>query len=740
MLSEAVHHAAPGDRIVVSAGTFQEQNAIVIDKPIEIIAANCFKGDMSAFGENSNATVDMDMSRYSGDADTDDEGDYGMPNVGADLSDDRPRAGGNALVVGESKIQIQGQKSRLITVDIPSSNSNGLESCVTIRGLNLISGSDEQSVVAVARGTLRLEKCEVTGGQDCISVHGAFSFCNIFNSTLHGAAHATLSFAASARGMVRNCVMTNSPTGVVVSTSGDPTITDCTVRECGTGVLVRDEGNGIFSQCIIEKNSKPGIIVSGRSNPVLRRCRISDGESNGIFVRDEGRGVFVDCEVSRNGLPAVATCNESYPVLCHCTIHEGQNAGVLIYDNGSGIISKCIIRDNHMPGIEVRAGGHPVVAGCEIFNHESNGIYVHNRGRGVFHGCRIYENVLPGVAIRTAGHPIIHGCSIVTGKDSALMVCDKGKGIILESALKGYSARPLEIRDGCSPIIQFCELHDGKHRHVMEWLQQIPKVIKPVDIEALGWSADQLAAEDKEAMESSALCRALGDGDGRIVIIGEDKRVESTPDVCPVTTTTTTTPQTTANVGDASAAIALMNNATRGRDTLEVSNVVEDELGKAKGIWDNCANKNDQPANDDSNPLGVSNERKKEDQDPAPKKEDQPTQSTKKDAGKKGAAKKGAKKSGSGSSSSEEQTSSITLSGNISDSEQDDEIEEESTESTDSSSDDESSDDVSPDATRELPRAKHPHHHKDSRKRSNDKGKPRKSPPDMKKSKPKPRP
>jgi len=157
-----------------------------------------------------------------------------------------------------------------------------------------------------------------------------------------------------------------------------------------------------------------------------------------------------------------------------------------------------------MPGIEVRAGGHPVVAGCEIFNHESNGVYVHNRGRGIFHGCRIYENVLPGVAIRTAGHPIIHGCSIVTGKDSALMVCDKGKGIILESALKGYSARPLEIRDGCNPLIHGCELHDGKHKHVAEWLKQVPKVADSEVIRANGWTESQLAEEDALVLRTSA--------------------------------------------------------------------------------------------------------------------------------------------------------------------------------------------------------------------------------------------
>jgi len=687
MLSDAVHHASPGDRIVVSAGTFQEQNVIIIDKPLEIIAANCFKGDMSALDINSGDVADPDSGKYSGESEMEEDGDYGLSGVGADA--DERRGGGNALVIGESKIQIQGQKSRLITVDISSSSTNGLEGCVTIRGLNLISGSDEQAVVAVVRGTLRLEKCEVTGGQDCISVHGAFAFCNIFNSTLHGAAHATLSFAASARGMVRGCVMTNSPTGVVVSTSGDPTITDCSVRECGTGVLVRDEGNGIFSQCIIEKNSKPGIIVSGRSNPVLRRCRISDGESNGIFVRDEGRGVFVDCEVSRNGLPAVATCNESYPVLCHCTIHEGQNAGVLIYDNGSGIISKCIIRDNHMPGIEVRAGGHPVVAGCEIFNHESNGVYVHNRGHGVFHGCRIYENVLPGVAIRTAGHPIIHGCSIVTGKDSALMVCDKGKGIILESALKGYSARPLEIRDGCNPIIQFCELHDGKHRHVMEWLQQIPKVIKPVDIEALGWSEAQLAAEDRELMVTSPLCREI-DETGPIVIIGEDKPT-STPKPAEVVSPAS-------NVKEASADVHLAPEPNR--------------VEMKKNQYEDATRANSNPP----------------DQKPAKEKEEQPSKSKKKTkqvTSHKKTAKKGDDRKTS-SSSSDDETSSITISGGMSDSDDDDD-DVDDTESTESSS--VSDDDVisSGSADENPGKKKKAESRKDSaHKRTNDKGKSKK--------------
>jgi len=255
----------------------------------------------------------------------------------------------------------------------------------------------------------------------------------------------------------------------------------------------------------------------------------------------------------------------------------------------------------------------------------------------------------------------------------------------------------------------------------MEWLQQIPKVIKPVDIEALGWSAEQLAAEDKEAMDSSALCRALGDGDGPIVIIGEDKPQA----VC------TTTTQTTTNVGDAAAAIALMNNAARD-ENVEAKPIYDtnEELAKANGIWDNTRKE----TNDQNNTPGVSNEHRKENQEQPEKKEDQPSPSKKKDAGKKG-GKKGGKKSSS--SSSDEETSSITLSGNISDSEQDDD--EESSDSTDSSSDDDDS--AGGDgAAKELPPAKHPHHHKDSHKRSTDKGKPKKSATDGKKSKPKSRP
>jgi len=348
----------------------------------------------------------------------------------------------------------------------------------------------------------------------------------------------------------------------------------------------------------------------------------------------------------------------------------------------------------------------------------------------VFHGCRIYENVLPGVAIRTAGHPIIHGCSIVTGKDSALMVCDKGKGIILESALKGYSARPLEIRDGCSPIIQFCELHDGKHRHVMEWLQQIPKSIKPSDIEALGWSDEQLAAEDMEAMESSPLCRELGNGDGKIVIIGEDTPIDKagvdiTPDnekklemeIAPapnVVTTTTTVPNAMEN------------------DNEDVRSVISDD-GKIA--------KNDAPAAKNTNEK--IEEKKKEE---SHEKEEQPSKPKEKseNANKKGDKKKGGKgkvEKKSDSGSSDEQTSSITLSGKSTTDGDDEPVEDPSESSEESSTvsngdvlSSSSSGDSAPKNNTPPPKKGHKKGH--SHKRSAEKGgKSKKPTPDGKKSK-----
>ena len=472
-VSDAVANSHAGDRIVVAPGTYLEQNTIVIRHPLDIGALHLCSEDKISQNRDNDSFVEGMINRRN------------MTRSKSDMP------------------KILGQRSRLIFVDM---SGQPAFSCgkAFVRGLQLASGTNDQPVVRVQHGCLLLDSCEITGGQDCISVDGPRSYCDVFDCILRGSAYTAVTYSNSARGLLRNTMMTNNPTGVIISNFADPSFCECTITECGTGVLCRDEGNGMFTQCVIERNRKPGVIVSGKSNPMMRSCRICKGDSNGVFVRDEGRGSFIDCDISGNGLPAVATCNESYPILCHCTITEGRNAGILIYDNGSGIISKCIIHDNQMPGIEVRAGGHPVVASCEIFKHKSNGVYVHKRGRGVFHGCRIYENDLPGIAIRTGGNPLVHGCSVVTGKDSALMVCDKGKGIVLESVLKGYSTRPLEVRDDCNLFMEFCELHDGKHRHILDWLEQAPKKVSDEQIRILGWTDEQLAEEDRVVEETSA--------------------------------------------------------------------------------------------------------------------------------------------------------------------------------------------------------------------------------------------
>jgi len=252
----------------------------------------------------------------------------------------------------------------------------------------------------------------------------------------------------------------------------------------------------------------------------------------------------------------------------------------------------------------------------------------------------------------------------------------------------------LEIRDGCNPIIQFCELHDGKHRHVMEWLQQIPKVIKPVDIEALGWSEAQLAAEDRELMVTSPLCREI-DEHGPIVIIGEDKPTP-TPKPAEVVAPVSTVREVSAEVhsGPEQGRVEMKKNQYEMRE--------RDEAARANAT----------------------------EQTPAKEKEEQPSKSKKKTkqvSSHKKTAKKGDDRKSS-SSSSDDETSSITISGGMSDSDSDDDDDDvEETESSESSS--VSDDDViSPGSTDENPgKKKKSGSRKDSsHKRTNDKAKSKK--------------
>jgi len=260
-------------------------------------------------------------------------------------------------------------------------------------------------------------------------------------------------------------------------------------------------------------------------------------------------------------------------------------------------------------------------------------------------------------------------------------------------------------------------------------------IIKPVDIEALGWSDEQLAAEDKEAMENSPLCKQLGDGTGPIVLIGEENPAQ--PTVC------------TKDNSPACDDMAAVDNC----DKLKPRSTDGEAPNSPVPMTDEAENLNKKPEDDmkeeyekDLEPkmeayrVDNTSEDGKKGFDEAAAPENEEPQKQKKNKVKL-SPKKGGKKKGKGkndgksdSGSSEEQTSSITLTGSQSDSDQD---------GTDSS--DESTSEITADLMMSSstdgplsPSKKDPaksHHHK----RSTENGK-KKPPAEGKKSKNKPKP
>lgn len=346
---------------------------------------------------------------------------------------------------------------------------------VVIENLTVVC-SKNTSAVSISCGSVFMISCAISGGRDGFCVQGRNGSPTLHSCSIQSAERAASVFLDHAQAQLIHCKISSSPTGIIIENESEPSFHNCTVSQCGTGLHARDSARGYFTCCTFEHNTKPGVLVTSKANPVLDRCSIGAGESNGIFVRDDGQGVFIGCDIWGNALPGVATCTGGDPIVSGCTVRDGRNAGILIYDNGRGVISTCMVRQNQMPGIEVRAGGGPVVNTTSIFKGDSNGIYVHNKGCGLFNGCHVYENVLPGVAVRTNGTPVLVGSKLTTGKDNALLVCDRGKGTFIQCELIGYSTRPMEIRDGCTPFMHDCITHDGKHATVLQWLEQIPLV------------------------------------------------------------------------------------------------------------------------------------------------------------------------------------------------------------------------------------------------------------------------
>jgi len=328
-INEALRHAAPGARLLIRPGWYDEN--IVLNQSVEIVADGRREDIVLMSARASCVQMLTAQATVRG-------------------LTVRGRAGGG----GESFFAVDIPQGRLLLEDCDISSET--LSCVGIHN-------------PMADPIIR--RCAIHSGADSgvyvfESAAGTIEDCDIY-----GNANVNVAVTQKARPVIKTCRIYGG-------------------RDAG--IVVWAGGAGVVEDCNIYGNRSAGVGISEEGEPTVRRCQIYHGENSGVFVHHGGRGLFEDCDIYGNREANVAVALGGDVTARACRIHKGNAAGVLLSEDGRGRFVECEINGNADAGVAVHAGGVAIIRECQVNRNGTVGVRVNADGTAKVEGCDLTGN------------------------------------------------------------------------------------------------------------------------------------------------------------------------------------------------------------------------------------------------------------------------------------------------------------------------------------------------------------
>ncbi|MFB6992303.1 MULTISPECIES: right-handed parallel beta-helix repeat-containing protein [unclassified Streptomyces] len=345
----------------------------------------------------------------------------------------------------------------------------------------VLRGRDEElPVVDAPRGQIAMDGCDITGASwTALLARGAGSValrdCRVSNPRGAG-----LVVTSAVESSAESCTVEHLGTsGVVIGERGRITLRGCTIRDArANGVLANGEGQGSVEECDISSTDKPsialeeqsttevlrtvvhdtsvglhlsssartvledirvtgtsgpGIVLSGGTDPLLRRCRTSRTKGSGLLVSDRARGTFEDCWLDSAQDAALHVRGSASPVLIGLTVRDCAQTGVLLEEESVAELDRLEVLDAGGTGVRIRSGANPLVRRARIGAPKGNGVEVVKDGRGRLEDCEIDRPGDAGIRVADDGSVYVgggavrgaaHGMSVAAGGSVTVRDCD----------------------------------------------------------------------------------------------------------------------------------------------------------------------------------------------------------------------------------------------------------------------------------------------------------------------------
>ncbi len=272
------------------------------------------------------------------------------------------------------------------------------------------------------------------------------------------------------RVMVEDCVISSDSLSCVSLHNGaDPFFRFCKIEDgASSGIYAYEKGKGIFDGCVIRKNRKHGVMVSGQAAIELRGCEIIENALVGVNAGEESSVLGVDLKIKGSGVDNLRLSGSAKGAFRDCTLDEAVEDGAWISESARASFTSCRFAKNGQTGIRDNASVRPVFVDCTIESNSQAGVLIEEESTALFERCHMTGNAYAGIELSGPCQATILACKITGNTQSGVFVHGGSRGQLLDCEISSNQGSGVTVEQGRLDLL-FCKISgNGRHGFLVE--------------------------------------------------------------------------------------------------------------------------------------------------------------------------------------------------------------------------------------------------------------------------------
>lgn len=196
-------------------------------------------------------------------------------------------------------------------------------------------------------------------------------------------------------------------------------------------------------------NIRAGIGISEGSKPIVRGNKCYKNRRAGIGVRtgEETTPLIEHNECYDNDMAGIGAMKESAPIIRHNRCYRNAEAGIGCELHATPLVEFNECFENGMSGIGCRSNSAPVIRNNRCYRNKTSGIAAQDGAQPVIVGNECFENVMAGIGAEEEAQAIIRDNKCDRNLQAGIGIQNGAKGIVVDNECRENTESGIGIRE-----------------------------------------------------------------------------------------------------------------------------------------------------------------------------------------------------------------------------------------------------------------------------------------------------